>query len=169
MLTSCRQCAESSTCSFASISNGTGDTLLSRQQERTASCLSVSPLTDGSSASGWKAQSLNPTLPIKPFSNNGSNFTTASILPPVTTDRAQVSSSVQLTTPSTMAWTMLTVTRTVTSLLTTTFVYSTLWVLQYNYGFKQLVTEVVAWITKFSAKSILHLTFHPLSSICKVV
>ena len=119
MLTRCRQCAESSTCSFASISNGTGDALFSRQQEGTASCLFTSLQENVTAASGWGTQSLDPMIPTAPLSNNGSNQTVTSNLPPVTTDGPQINSSAQLTTPSTMPWTMLTVTVTVTSLLNT--------------------------------------------------
>jgi hypothetical protein len=94
--------------------------LLSRQQEGTTSCLATNLVMDVSTAGGWEPQSLNSMLPTAPFFNNGPNSTATSLLPPVTTNRPQVSSSDQLITPSTMSWTMFTVTRTVTSLLTIT-------------------------------------------------
>ncbi|KAI8626622.1 hypothetical protein F5Y19DRAFT_221897 [Xylariaceae sp. FL1651] len=114
------QCKQSSACSLAVVSNGTGDRTLAPEQNGTMACL---PLNFGTNASIPLSQQPEPSSTMRvpmptvtPNLTRGWNFTNTSnqATSPGTT---KVSSATQLSIPP---WTIVTITHTVTTLLTTT-------------------------------------------------
>ncbi|KAI3333826.1 hypothetical protein F4824DRAFT_502814 [Ustulina deusta] len=114
------QCEQSSACSFAVVSNGTGDQTLPPEQNGTMACLPLSFGTNTSISFHQQPQSssttpvLIPTVTPSPTrgwnSGNSSNQATS-------TRVTGVNSTTRLSIPP---WTIVTITQTVTALVTTT-------------------------------------------------
>ncbi|KAI3331120.1 hypothetical protein F4824DRAFT_498912 [Ustulina deusta] len=114
------QCEQSSACSFAVVSNGTGDQSLAPEQNGTVACLPLSFSTNASIPFNQQPQPSSTTpVPIPTVTPNltrGGNFTNTSNQV-TSTGITGVNSATRLSIPP---WTIVTITHTVTTLLTTT-------------------------------------------------